>query len=156
MLLLRIPAHLQIAGAGFKIAPPAFIGLGRGLFLARLQIGQVGKAKRAADRVQVKVNVLAFLAVERLEQITPQLIAARTGQALASPNRADGVFAAVALLDERAEQPAQGVGFAEGGFDLGGFIVIEGVVEVGVEKLAGDVGLDGRRGSGSCRVEPFN
>ena len=62
---------------------------------------------------------------------------------MSAPDGPDSMFAAVALLQDHRQLPAEAVGIAEGPFDAGGLGIGEGVVEVGAQVLAGDIGHAG-------------
>src|SRR5712692_5515076 len=98
---------MEVAGAGFEIAPAALLRFGSRLLLKGLQIGQIGLAEGAAHRLQVESNILLQIEVEDLQQVTAQLFAGRTAESLASPNRPDGVLAAIPLLHDGPKLPAQ-------------------------------------------------
>src|SRR5690349_2987285 len=95
LLFLAIATHLEVSRAGLEVAPPALLGLRRRLLQAGLQVGLVRQAVGAADRFQVKADVLLLLVVEDLQQVAAQLLARRAGEVLAAPDGADGVVAAV-------------------------------------------------------------
>src|SRR5207253_311423 len=99
-------SRLEQSRAGLIEAPSPLARLGRRLFLQRLQVGQVGEAVRAADGVEVKVDVVAPSGVEGAQQEAAELVACGTTQALAPPDGAEGVLTAVALLDEGPQLPA--------------------------------------------------
>src|SRR5215472_4358885 len=65
-LLLPFPLvrRLQEARAGLEEAFAALLGLGVVLFLLRLQVGEVRQAIRAANRLQVELNVVLLLFIE--------------------------------------------------------------------------------------------
>ena len=50
----------------------------RGFLLEHLQIAEVGHAVRAADRVEMKVDVILLALIEHLHQIAAQLFASGT------------------------------------------------------------------------------
>src|SRR5581483_8670742 len=143
--LLAVAPNLEVSRAGLEVAPPPFLRLGRRLLQAGLQVGLVRQALGAADRLQVKANVVLLLLVEDLQQVAAQLLARRAGEVLAAPDGADGVVAAVALLHQRPQPAAQRLRLAQRLLDQGGFALAEHVVEVAVELLARDVR---RHGSG--------
>src|SRR5262249_45979473 len=118
-LLLRLAADVQVAGARLEVAAAAFLGSRRRFLLERLQVGQVGHAVRAADRVQVEVDIILRPLVEDLEKIAAQLLARRAGQALAPPDGAEGMIAAVPLLHGLPQDPAQRLGVTQCLLDAG-------------------------------------
>src|SRR5689334_8388638 len=68
-VVLGFTANLQIAGAGLEEAAAALAGARSGFLLERLQIGEVGHAVRAADGVQMEVDVILLVFVEHLQQV---------------------------------------------------------------------------------------
>src|SRR6516225_7980298 len=88
----------------------------------------------------MKVNVLVLLRFENLEQVTAELVARGATQALTTPDGAQGMFAAIALLHHRPEFIAKRLGLAKGLRDVGGFGIAQGVVEVGGQLGTRDLG----------------
>src|SRR5262249_37195631 len=60
-----------------------------------LQVVEVGLAEGAADDFEVEVDEVNEFRVTGSEQVATELLAGQATDALASPNRADGVLAAV-------------------------------------------------------------
>jgi len=71
-----------MAGAALKVfAAAGSIGRAsgtRGFGLLSFQVGEIGLAVTAADRVQVKVNVGRFFALEDAQEIAAELLARGT------------------------------------------------------------------------------
>src|SRR5262249_10542390 len=99
-LLSPCAAAFEETGAGLIVASAAFARLGGGLFLERLQVRQVRSAKRAADRLQVTLDVVAPGGVEVAEEKAAELLAGGTTEALAAPDGPERVLAAIALLHQ--------------------------------------------------------
>ena len=78
--------------------------------MLRLQVRQVRLAERTADIVQMELDVVALLGVERAEQITSELFAIGTAQPPPPPDSAHGMLAAIVFLDQRAQLRTETVG----------------------------------------------
>src|SRR5262249_26650811 len=95
VLPLRLAREVEQAGAGLEQPPPPLLGVAGLLLLLRLQVGEVRLAVGAVDRGEVELDVGALLGRQHLQQVGPQLVAARAAEAVAAPDGADGVLAAV-------------------------------------------------------------
>ena len=92
----------QITGRGLEVLPPPPLLLwGGGVGL--LQVGEVCVADSAANRLQMKVDVLARSVIERLQQIRSELTARRTTQAAAPPDFANRVTAVIGVSRDRRQ-----------------------------------------------------
>src|SRR5579885_3676187 len=111
-LFPRFLAGLEVAGTGLEEASPPLAGGGDVLLLKGLQVSEVGQAVGAGDRLQVEFDVVLHLVVEDLQEIAAELLAGRASEALAAPDRAERVFAAVALLHGLAQGAPQRLGVA--------------------------------------------
>jgi hypothetical protein len=134
---------LEEAGAGLEEPPTALLDLVSRVLLAGLEVGEVGLAVRATDRLQVELDVVLKAGIEGLEEEGAELFASRAAKPMPPPNGPDRVFAAVPFLEDHGELAAEAIGVAEGLFDAGSLGVGEGIVEVGPEVLAGDLGHGG-------------
>ena len=93
----------QKTGAGLEEAAAAFVAGWRARLPLRLQVCQICLAVGAADRLQVKRDVIMVIGFQDAQEIAPQLGARRTGEPIAPPDRSDGMVAAVAFLHELAQ-----------------------------------------------------
>src|SRR5581483_2009134 len=142
-----ISTHVQIPGARFEDAPLAFSFLRSRFLLQRLQVRKIRQAKRTRDRLQVKIDIVLPRFVEHLQKVAAELLARRAGEPFAPPNGAQGMLAAVALLHDEPQEPAQRLGLPQGLFDLGRFCVAERVIEVSLQVFSRDF----RHGHSSLR-----
>ncbi len=80
-----------------------------GFLLLVLQIGQIRLAEGAADGLEVELDVALLVLGEHAQQEAAELLAARTAQAMAPPDRADAMLAAIAFLRQEAKLLAERV-----------------------------------------------
>jgi hypothetical protein len=123
-------AHSQESRARFEEAPATLLSPARRLFLERLQIRQIGKAKSATDGLQVEFDVVVLAAIKYLQEIIAQEFAAWTRQTAAAPDSPDAVLAPIALLHHAAQLHPEHVGLAERLLHVGRFAVTQGVIQV--------------------------
>jgi hypothetical protein len=147
---------LQKAGAGLEEPPAALLGLRLGVLLPSLQVGEVGLAKRAGDRLQVEFDVILVARFEGLQEVRTKLLAGRAAESMPPPDGPDGMFAAVAFLNAHGQLAAKPVGIAEGLFDPGRLSVGEGIVEVAAQVFAGDLGHGAYCSKGAATVSKPN
>src|SRR5439155_16916746 len=76
---LCVSSRVEVAGAGFEKASAAFLRFRSRLMLQRLQIRQVGLAKRTADHLEVNGDVILQVPIQRVEVIAAELLASGTG-----------------------------------------------------------------------------
>src|SRR5262249_4782793 len=108
-LLLRESAQLlrfvvdvpHVAGGGLEILLPALRGLIGALFVRLAQIVEIRVAIPAADRFEMKRDVIGQFARQRTGQKRAELMPARTAQPAAPPDFADRMPLFVALLTQR-------------------------------------------------------
>jgi hypothetical protein len=131
---------LKKTSAGLEKPPSARLNLRPGILLPGLEVGEIGLAERAGDGLQVELDVILEAGFEGLEEVGTELLAGRATQPLPPPDGPDCVFAAVALLEHHRELAAEAVGITEGLLDASRLGVGEGIIGVGAEVLAGDLG----------------
>src|SRR5438445_182560 len=92
----------QQTRAGVEVTTAALFA-GHCFLLLRLKIGEIGLAIRAADRLEMKIDVRAGFLLQDAQKIAAELAARNTGQPLPSPNGADRMLTPIALLHEPAQ-----------------------------------------------------
>src|SRR3954452_9627549 len=91
----------QVAGGGLKVLrQPRLDRFGR-FFLLAAEIFKIRLAIAAADLLQMEVDVLRVLGIERAQQITAELFARGARQPLPPPDFADAMHPRVAAGVDR-------------------------------------------------------
>src|SRR5579871_28704 len=125
------------AGTRLEKAAATLLGVLGFVFLLSLEIGEIGTAEWASDRLKVEAEIVHDAVVERFQQIAAELFACRATKALAPPDRADRMFAAVAFLHHQLQLLTQCLRSSQRLLNLRGLGFGQGVVEIGVHLFAG-------------------
>src|SRR5262245_36428657 len=113
---------------------------GGGVAVLVLEVGEVRLAVGAIDHLEVKSQVRLERRIERVEEIAAELLARGTAEAMAAPDGAERMLAAILLAQELPQLLAQRLRRTQLALDVRRLRLAEAVFEVGAQDLRSDQG----------------